>query len=129
MPSTQLVFFQESPGVVPVRDWLAELQRANRKAFAACVARLERLAEQGHELRRPEADFLQNGLYELRAKQGRVNYRLLYFYHGRNVAILAHALTKEDRVPKADITRALQRKALFEAHPARHTFVEELSGG
>ena len=27
--------------------------------------------------------------YELRAKHGRVNYRILYFFHGRNVAVLA----------------------------------------
>jgi phage-related protein len=74
------------------------------------VAVIRRLAFLGYELRRPQADYLRDGIYELRAKKGRVNYRVLYFFHGRNAALLAHALTKEDVVPDADIDRALVRK-------------------
>lgn len=74
--------------------------------------------------RRPTADTLRDGIYELRARKGRVNYRLLYFFHGRNVAIVAHALTKEDVVPPADIERALERKKSFEANPEKHTYTE-----
>jgi ribosome-binding protein aMBF1 (putative translation factor) len=62
------------------------------------VARIRRLAEAGRELRRPEADYLRGGIYELRARRGHVNYRILYFFHGQNVAILAHALTKEGAI-------------------------------
>ena len=40
------------------------------------------LALFGHELRRPKADFLRDGIYELRAREGRANYRVLYFFHG-----------------------------------------------
>jgi hypothetical protein len=47
---------------------------------------------------------------------------MLYFFHGRHAAILAHALTKEDAVPKADIERALKRKQLFDANPKEHTY-------
>lgn len=79
----------------------------------------------GHELRRPAADILRDGIYELRAKQGHVQYRLLYFFHGRNVAILAHGLTKEDKVPDADIERAVKRRRLFESHPEEHTYEDE----
>jgi hypothetical protein len=53
-----------------------------------------------------------------------VNFRILYFFAGRNVAILGHALTKEGKVPKADIERALRRKQAFEAAPARHSYLE-----
>ena len=126
MPRTQLVFFKDDDGTIPVRDWLLELRQRQRKAFAKCVVRIRRLAELGHELRRPEADLLRDGIYELRARDGRVNYRILYFFHGQNVAILAHALTKEDKVPKADIDRALRRKAAFESHPAAHSYDEDI---
>jgi hypothetical protein len=34
-----------------------------------------------------------------------VNYRVLYFYHGQNVAILTHVLTKEDKLPEGIETR------------------------
>ena len=96
----------------------------DRSAYAKCVAVIERLAEFGFELRRPTADLLRDGIYELRARKGRVNYRLLCFFHGRNVAIVAHGLTKEDRVPPADVERALRRKQAFEADPEMHTYRE-----
>jgi hypothetical protein len=40
------------------------------------------------------------------------------------VAVLAHALTKEDVVPRVDIERAIRRKKTFEADPQRHTYKE-----
>jgi hypothetical protein len=54
MPRTDIVLYKDNDGSVPVRDWLEALQNNNRRAFAKCVARIERLAELGHEMRRPE---------------------------------------------------------------------------
>ena len=59
-----------------------DLLKSNERAWANCRARIELLADLGHELRRPAADYLRDGIYELRAKQGHVQYRLLYFFHG-----------------------------------------------
>lgn len=126
MPQTRVVFFKDLDGSVPVLQWLIDLRRTNERAFAKCMVRIERLEEAGHELRRPEADILRDGIYELRAKQGTVQYRILYFFHGRDVAILGHALTKEDKVPTIDIDRAIQRKKIFEKKPAAHTHTEEV---
>jgi phage-related protein len=125
MPRTHVAFYQEADGEAPVVDWLRELLRTNARAWSNCRARLELLAQFGHELRRPAADYLRDGIYELRAKQGHVHYRLLYFFHGRQVAILAHSLTKEDKVPNADIERAIKRKQLFESNPEAHTYEGE----
>jgi phage-related protein len=108
-----------------VLDWLKELRRTDQRAYESCVAAIGRLSELRHELRRPLADILRNGIYELRIRKGRVNYRILYFFHGRNLAILGHALTKEDKVPKADIERAIRRKKPFEENPAQHSYSEE----
>lgn len=124
MPNTEVLFYQEADGRSPVVEWLEELREMDTAAYAKCVAVIERLEQLGHELRRPTADLLRDGIYELRAKKGHVNYRLLYFFHGRNVAIVAHGLTKEDVVPPADIERALRRKKAFEADPQRHTYRE-----
>ena len=124
MPRTEVLFYQDANGTSPVVEWLEELRNMDEKAYAKCVAVVERLEDLGHELRRPTADMLRDGIYELRARKGRVNYRLLYFFHGRNVAILAHALTKEDVVPPNDIERALTRKKAFEANPEQHTYTE-----
>src|SRR5437016_12494554 len=121
MPRTHVAFYQDADGQAPVVNWLRELMKTNEKAWAHCRARIELLAQFGHELRRPAADYLRDGIYELRAKQGHVQYRLLYFFHGRQVAILAHSLTKEDKVPNADIERAIKRKKLFESNTEAHT--------
>src|SRR5712692_5652622 len=126
MPRTDVVFFyQEDESDVPVLDWLKELRSSDQRAYETCVAAIERLVEFGHELRRPLADFLRDGIYELRIRKGRVNYRILYFFHGRNAAFLGHALTKEDKVSKIDIERAVRRKKAFEADPVRHSRSEE----
>lgn len=57
---------------------------------------------------------------------GSVNYRLLYFFHGQTVSVIAHGLTKEDVVPAADIKRAIIRKAAFAGNPTAHTFKGEI---
>jgi phage-related protein len=125
MPRADVVFYQEDEGDVPVLDWLKDLRRTDHRAYETSVACIERLAQFGHELRRPLADFLRDGVYELRFRKGRVNYRILYFFHGRNLAILGHALTKEDKVPKIDIERAIRRRKAFEADPQAHTYSEQ----
>ena len=129
MPRAQVIFFQERDGDVPVLEWLRTLRKRDMNGYAKCVARIRRLAQEGHELRRPEADLLRDGIHELRARRGRVNYRILYFFHGQNVAILAHALTKEAEVPDVDIERARRRKDAFLRDPERHSYYEELSDG
>jgi phage-related protein len=125
MPRADVVFYQEDETDVPVLDWLKQIRRTDQRAYAACAAAIERLADFGHELRRPLADFLRDGIYELRVRKGRVNYRILYFFHGRGLAILGQALTKDDKVPEADIERALRRKKAFEANPVKHSYSEE----
>ena len=120
MPQTEVFFFEDDRGVVPVQAWLQELSAKDAKAAAACIAKIRLLATAGHELRRPHADYLRDGIYELRAKRGRINYRVLYFFHGQNVALLAHGLTKEKKVPEADIARAIKRKKQYEQDPEKH---------
>ena len=104
------------------------MRQEDRAAYANCVAAIHRLAEEGYALRRPTADYLRDKIHELRAKRGRVNYRVLYFFHGKNVAILAHALTKEDKVPDIDVDRAIERRRLYERDPKKHTYTEKAGG-
>lgn len=126
MPQTQVLFFQDADGFAPVWEWLKDLRKNNPKVYAKCAVRIRRLAEMGHELRRPEADLLRDGIYELRIRLGTVNYRILYFFYGRNVAALAHAITKEDEIPATEINRAMERKRTFAADPAAHTFIGDI---
>ena len=120
-----MYFYQDERGRIPAVEWLKELRNRDRAAYAKCVAAINRLAAEGYALKRPTAAPVKDKIYELRAKRGRVNYRILYFFHGKNAAILAHALTKEDKVPEADVKRAVKRTRLYESNPKRHTYQEE----
>jgi hypothetical protein len=77
MPRTQVFFYAEADGIVPVLQWLDEIPDSPRDKL---VYRIGRLEQAGWELRRPEADFLRDGIYELRVRAQRVNFRLLYFF-------------------------------------------------
>lgn len=123
MPPTELLFFMDERGNAPVLDWLTRLNAKDSRAADKCTARLERLAALGHELRRPEADYLQHGLFELRVRHGTVNYRMIYFFRGRHTAVLVEGLIKKDRVPAAAVARALRRKQDFERDPTMHTYM------
>jgi len=100
-----------------VVDWLHRLQT---KAQDKCYVKMERLAECGHELRRPEADYLRDGIYELRVRFQRLNLRCLYFFFGAMAVVISHGFSKEGSVPASEIDRAIERKRKFEEDPEPH---------
>lgn len=122
MPKTNVILYCEEDGSCPFLDWLDDQPV---KAQAKCLLRVERLRDLGHELRRPEADLLRDGIYELRASLQGVHFRILYFFHGSAAAIVSHGIVKERAVPPKEIARAIERKNRFEANPAKHSLVEE----
>ena len=77
MPRTDVVYFREEDGSVPVLEWLDQMPPKVRDKF---LVRIERLEECGFELRRPEAAHLRDGVYELRVRHQNVHYRVLYFF-------------------------------------------------
>ncbi len=114
----EVIFYHEEDGTCPVLEFLrSELSAVRQRAYQ----RIEILKARGHTARRPLAENLGHGLYELRWHHGRVQYRILYFFHHQRAVVLAHALTKEKNIPSADYARALRRKALFETNPLKHT--------
>lgn len=119
MPRTRVVWFREEDGTVPMLEWLDSL---SPQAQAKCLARIRLLMDRGHELRRPNADLLRSGIYELRVRFGKVNYRMLYFVHGRGTAVISHGFAKEQTVPEKEIERALARKQRFTKDPSTHSF-------
>jgi len=125
MPQTPVVFFKEDDGGVPLLDWL---HRIPRKAAAKCIVAIERLHEMGHELRRPEADLLRDGIHELRVGLQGIHYRILYFFDGKTAIVLSHGLTKERVVPPREIDLAIRRRATYLANRQRHTFEREYPG-
>lgn len=120
MPKTEVVFFQEENGAVPLVEWLDQLQA---QATKKCLVGFLRLSEFGHELRRPSSAHLGSGIFELRMKVRSMNLRILYFFSGRTVVVASHGFVKQrSGVPDQDLRRALSNRQKFEARPATHAF-------
>ena len=123
LPQTEVFFFREPKDEsVPLLDWLNELPL---KVQAKCIERIDRLGERGHELRRPEADLLRDGIYELRASYQGIHYRMLYFFSGKAVVVVSHGLTKEREVAPKEIDAAVKRKKQVETNFKQCTFKPE----
>ena len=104
---------------MPLLEWLDGLPI---KAQDKCRLKLERLQELGYELRRPEADYLRDGVYELRVSLQGINYRMLYFFHGDIAAVVSQGIIKERVMPPKEIDRAIARKREFVQDLKRHTY-------
>ncbi len=117
----KLVLYCEKNGSCPILEFFDSVPR---KAVGKCYVKLERLKELGNKLRRPEADYLRDNIYELRIGLNNVNYRLLYFFQGKDIIVLSHGLTKDRLVPIKEIETAIRRKENFINNPNTHTYKE-----
>lgn len=120
MSKTNIHLYREANGDIPLLEWLIKIKVQNKKVFEKCIAGIKRLEKHGHQLRRPHADFLRDGIYELRMREQNIQCRILYFFEGKNCIILSHGLVKKDAVPSADIDRAIARKVKCEQFPEIH---------
>jgi hypothetical protein len=124
MPVTDVRFFKNDKGVVPVHKWLKDLEKREPVVYAACLDAILQLTLHGHELRRPMAAFLRNGIYELRIKVRKVHYRIVYFFYGRNCAALSDGISgKKGEVDPRKIDQAVANMALVESSPRKYTVI------
>ena len=104
---------------MPVLKWLHELPP---RAIIKCRARMIRLRQMGHDLRRPDADYVGDDIYELRILRAGQRYRMLYAFHeGRFVLLLAGFSKSQRRIPKREIELARRRLDRFLQDPKRHS--------
>jgi len=103
MPEMKVVIFKESDDSVPLLDWMVTIPQ---KAREKCIVKIERLRMFGNELRKPDCDMLEDGIYELRARHSNVHYRILYAFCGKNAVLLSHGCTRVDKVSEKEIREA-----------------------
>lgn len=113
-------FYCDHQGRCLVLDALNELSEQSQ---AKAYVRIGRLSELGNNLRRPECDYLRDGIYELRWRDFKVQYRLLYFFSGERLVVLSHIITKEKAVPSQEIDEAIKNKRFFEENPEKHSYM------
>ena len=107
-----IIYFKTRRGDVPALEFINEL---TLKAQVKARKQILILSHEGPKLRRPYADFLRNGIYELRVKFSPNEYRVLYFFFQRTNIIITHGFMKKgDKVPEGEIDRAINYRLEFE---------------
>lgn len=130
-PSVDVVFYCEADGTSPVKEWLDELAAStsirDNKLHDKCFQYFAMLETEGHTFTDGNrAKVCGNGLFDIRIGAKNVNFRILYFLHGRRLAVVAHWCTKERIIEERDMALALKRRGLFLKDPDKHTWNEEL---
>ncbi|MBD3398380.1 type II toxin-antitoxin system RelE/ParE family toxin [Candidatus Micrarchaeota archaeon] len=126
LPEVKVIFYKDDDGSVPIIDWI---DKQSAYAQDRIIDRLTKLRSFGHELRRPLAAPLRNGIYELRLRERKVRLRMLYFFYGGDMVIITGGLRKKTtETPDMEINRALEKKKKFENDPQTHSFYWEVDG-
>jgi len=102
-------YFIDEDGRSPVKEFIGSLTEIEQARVYAYISELK---NRGHIMRRPMADYLRDGIYELRPRDNRI----FYFFYMRDRAVLVHAITKHvKKIPEADLNLCIKRKARIEA--------------
>jgi phage-related protein len=104
-----IYYYVDERGENPVKEFIEKLPL---KEQAKIFAYLEELKKQGHNLRRPMADYLTEGIYELRPRDNRIFY---YFLLRENVVLLHAIRKKSDKIPAGDLQICLKRRKQTES--------------
>jgi len=103
-----IYFFIDERGENPVKQFIENLPL---KEQAKILAYLDELKTQGRHMRRPMADYLGKGIYELRPRDNRI----FYFFYSRKNVVLLHAIRKKtDNIPPGDMDLCVKRKGQAE---------------
>jgi phage-related protein len=106
-----LVFYKTAAGNEPVRDWLVELDAANRREIGLDLQRVQYRWPIGMPLVRPLAD----GLFEVRTNlPDRTISRVLFCFHEGELFALHGFIKKSRATPPEDLKLARKRKAEVE---------------
>lgn len=104
-----IYFYVDDRGHRPVKEFVDSLPMRDQ---AKVLAYLEELKRQGHNLRRPMADYLSEGIYELRPKDNRI----FYFFFLKDNVVLLHAIKKKtNKIPVWDLDLCVKRRKQVEA--------------
>ena len=101
------VFYRTDSGTEPVRDWLLNRTRDDRRAIGADIQTVEFGWPVGMPVCRPMGD----GLYEVRTTlEGKKIARVLFCFHDEKMVLLHGFIKKSQKTPKPDLDLAKKRK-------------------
>ena len=100
----EVEFYEKINGDKPARVFLMSLDKKMRAKMASTIQLLE---DNGYELREPYSKYLEEGIFELRAKVASDISRVLYFFYVDQRVVLTNGfIKKQDKTPKREIEKA-----------------------
>lgn len=109
MSNFEIIVYSKKDGTEPVVDFIYSLPS---KLKAKLIQEVDLLADMGNELREPYSKHLEDGIFELRVKQGSDISRVLYFFVIDKKIILTNGFVKKSqKTPKQEIELAKSYRA------------------
>jgi phage-related protein len=106
----QVCYYLDHRNRNPVKEFIVNLSDNERAKASACI---KALSVYGPGLKRPTADYLGRGIYELRPKRSRI----FYFFFMKGNVVLLHAIKKKtDNISKGDLLLCYKRKLIVELY-------------
>ena len=101
-------FYGTKDGFEPAREFIESL---DTKMLAKIIRIIELLERNGPTVRLPYSEFLRDGIFEIRAKQGTDIVRVFYFFtFGRKIILTNGFIKKTQKTPKKEINKAIELK-------------------
>lgn len=105
-------FFELSSEKIPVQEFLDSLEE---KLRSKTVTNIQLLGEFGTELKKPFSKYIEEGIFELRTKQGSDIDRVLFFFReGKKIILTNGFVKKTDKIPKSELDLAKKYKKEYE---------------
>ncbi len=101
-----------------VEDFVEGLPSKDAKEVVATIAALREL---GNKARRPLADYLEDGIYELRARRFKKQFRVLYTFAGKQTILLLTGFVKK--------TKSVPVRRIKKAKALREDYFKRVKGG
>lgn len=104
----EVEFYSIKDGREPVAEFIDSL---DSKMAAKLVGLMEVLEEKGTDLRMPYSEYLEDGIFELRCKQGNNITRALYFFYiGKKIIVTNGFVKKTQKTPISELNIAKKRR-------------------
>jgi len=108
MSKFKVIFYETETGACPIEDFLSSL---DLKMRVKLIGLLEILEEKGPFLREPYSKHLEDGIFELRCKQGNSLTRVLYFFYCGGTIVLTNGFVKKtQKTPRKELKSAKLRR-------------------
>ncbi len=112
MEKFNIIMYETEAGRLPVVDFLSGIK--DDKLLAKIYRDIKLLEVSGNLLREPYSKALNNGLFELRTKQGTNISRIIYFFIvGNNIVLTNGFIKKTQKTPTSEIEKALEYRKDF----------------